>query len=212
MQHSKVINIFLFLFSLVSCDQSKPTLPYIGQHTVEEKIIDGKTVFDTTYFKLPEFKFMNQDSLFVTHETFQNKVYIADFFFTSCPTVCPSTKANEYILYDHFKNDDRVKFLSHTIDTKNDTIPALKEYAKKLQIDSKVWHLVWGNWDDISSMANYYNVSAIQNPAAPGGYDHGSYIVLVDKNRHMRAFARGTDIEEVKSLIPKIEMLLDEQF
>jgi protein SCO1/2 len=100
--------------------------------------------------------------------------------------------------------------LSHSIDTKNDTVAALKQYAQKIGIDSKRWHLVTGEHDAIYAIADDYFSVAQENPDAPGGFDHSGRLILVDKNRHVRAFCDGTDPESVDKFMRDIERLLEE--
>ena len=120
------------IFSLVvffSCTSEQETLPILGNRDVLE---NG----DTVYHTIPDFSFVDQDSNIVTNETFKNKIYIADFFFIHCPSICPTVTKQMLRIHDRFKDNPRVKLLAHSIDTKNDTIPALKAYAEKLGVSS----------------------------------------------------------------------------
>src|SRR5690554_4216621 len=126
--------IFLFSIILASCDSSEPQLPIYGV----KDIVDGDTIDHT----IPQFSFINQDSVFVTNSTYKDAIYVADFFFTSCPTICPKVKAQMMRIADKYKNNKHVKLLSHSIDTRRDSVPRLKDYAEKLGIDSDQWSLV----------------------------------------------------------------------
>ena len=167
---------------------------------------------DTIYRSIPNFAFVDQDSQLVNNATFDGKVYAVDFFFIHCPTICPKVKANGLRIYQKFLNDDRFMLLSHSIDTKNDTVAALKRHADKLNIDAKKWRFVTGARDSIFGIADDYFSIAKENPDAPGGFDHSGRIILVDKNRHVRAFCNGTDAEDTDRFIRDIERLLKEQF
>ncbi len=156
------------------------------------------------------FSFMNQDSQIVTNATFKDKIYIADFFFIHCPIICPKVKANTKFLYDELKDNKDVLFLSHAIDTKYDTIPALKEYANKLQIETDRWHLVTGNRKELHDIDVDYVSSVKIDPDAPGGLDHSGYLVLIDKKGHVRSFARGTEREGAEKLLKDVKRLLKE--
>lgn len=195
-----------YLFALIvvglcfGCTQEKGKLPVMGN----KDVIDGKTV----YHKISDFKFINQDSNIVTNQTFEDKVYIVDVFFTSCPTICPKVKKQMLRIYDKYQNNDRVSLISHSIDTRRDSVPRLKDYANKLEIDSKKWHLVTGDKEKIYDMADEYFLVALEDPSAAGGYDHSGTIILVDQNRLVRAHANGLIPEEVDGFMNDIDRLL----
>lgn len=189
---------------LASCKQAARTLPILG----EREVING----DTVYPRIPDFAFVDQDSQIITNATFQNKIYVADFFFIHCPTICPKVKANGLRIYAKYRDDDRLGMLSHSIDVKNDTVAALKRHAQKLGIDSGKWHLVTGDHDAIYGIADDYFSVATENPDIPGGFDHSGRIILVDKNRHVRSFCDGTDAKDVDRFMKDIDLLLAEQF
>ena len=151
---------------------------------------------------------MDQDSNAITPATFKDKVYIADFFFTSCPTICPKVKAQMLRVYDKFLDNEDLILLSHSIDTKYDTVPVLKEYAEKLQIKTDKWHLVTGVKKDIYAMAKEYFIAAAEDASAPGGYTHSGGLVLVDKKRQVRGIYDGTEPEQVDQLLIDLEWLL----
>ncbi len=192
------------LMALSACRESPRRLPILG----ERDIVNGDTVYPT----IPDFAFIDQDSQIVTNETFRGKVYVADFFFIHCPTICPKVKANALRIYEKFRDDDRVMLLSHSIDVKNDTVGALKRYAQKLGIDSRRWKLVTGEHDAIYGIADDYFSVATVNPEAPGGFDHSGRLILVDTNRHVRSFCDGTDARDVDRFMKDIDALLQEQF
>lgn len=189
---------------LVSCQsEKKGPLPILGNR-------DINATGDTIYPTVRDFSFINQDSQQVTNATFAGKAYVVDFFFIHCPTICPKVKAQAKRVYDRFANESNLLLLSHSIDTKNDTVAALKQYAQKIGIDSKRWHLVTGEHDAIYAIADDYFSVAQENPDAPGGFDHSGRLILVDKNRHVRAFCDGTDAESVDKFMKDIERLLEE--
>jgi protein SCO1 len=180
-------------------------LPTLGNRTLDAK-------GDTLYPTIRDFSFINQDGQKVDNQTFKDNIYIVDFFFIHCPTICPKVKKNGLRLYERYKNEPRVTLLSHSIDTKNDTIAALKVHAKKLGItDTQKWHMVTGNHDDIYSIADDYFSIAIVNPDAPGGFDHSGRLILVDKNRHVRSFCDGTDAASVDKFMLDVDLLLKEK-
>lgn len=190
--------------AFASCQsEKKGPLPILGNRDVTPS---GDTIYPT----VRAFSFINQDSQLVNNATFAGKAYVVDFFFIHCPTICPKVKAQAKRVYDRFADEPNLLLLSHSIDTKNDTVAALHQYAKKLGIDSKRWHLVTGDHDAIYSIADDYFSVAQENPDAPGGFDHSGRLILVDKNRHVRAFCDGTDPESVDQFMENIERLLEE--
>jgi protein SCO1/2 len=191
---------------LFSCDGAgERPLPILGERDI---LPSGDTLYPT----IPDFSFVDQDSQTVTNATFAGKAYIVDFFFIHCPTICPKVKANGLRVYQKFLSDDRVLMLSHSIDVKNDTVGALKRHAEKLGISSSKWHLVTGDHDAIYGIADNYFSVATEDPSAPGGFDHSGRLILVDKNRHVRAFCDGTDAKDVDRFIKDVERLLKQEY
>jgi protein SCO1/2 len=178
-------------------------LPILGNRDVLE---NG----DTVYHKIGDFSFVNQDSQVVNNQTFEGKIYVVDFFFIHCPSICPTVTKNMLRIYERFEDNPKVVLLAHSIDTKNDTIPALKSYADKLGVKSEKWHFVTGDHDHIYEMADDYFITARVDPTVPGGYDHSGRIILIDENRHVRSFCDGTNTESVNKFMIDIETLLNE--
>ena len=133
-----------------------------------------------------------------------------DFFFISCPTICPKLTAQMLRIHDEFKDINEVLLLSHSIDTKRDTVARLKNYSENLGVNSDKWHFVTGDHDAIYEIADDYFSVAIENPDAPGGFDHSGRLILVDKNRNVRSFCNGTEPESVDRFMKDIELLLAE--
>jgi len=198
-----LLSICLATFMGCIGDAGPQRLPILGER-------DISPAGDTIYRQVPDFQFVDQDSQLVNNATFANKIYVVDFFFIHCPTICPKVKANGLRIYEKFKNDDRVGMLSHSIDIKHDTVAALKRHALKLGIDTKKWHLVTGDHDAIYRIAGDYFSVAKEDPDSPGGFDHSGRMILVDKNRHVRAFCDGTDADDVDRFMRDISKLLEE--
>lgn len=186
-----------------ACQYQNKTLPILG----EMDIMDG----DTTYHTVPDFAFVNQDGQTVTNADFEGRAYVVDFFFTSCPTICPKVKREMLRLYDRYQKQDRIAFLSHSIDVRRDTVGRLREYARGLGVTAPKWHFVTGEKDDLYGIADDYFSVAIEDPNAPGGFDHSGRLILVDARRHVRAFCDGTDSKSVDRFIKDIDLLLLEQ-
>jgi protein SCO1 len=201
---ARIMPFVAIFFSLlvVFMPKKEKKLPILG----ERDVVNG----DTIYRSVPDFQFVNQDSQIVSNATFNDKIYIVDFFFIHCPTICPKVKANGLKIYERFKDDPRIVLLSHSIDTKNDTVAALRRHAQKLGIETAKWHLVTGDRDAIYGIADDYFSVATENPDAPGGFDHSGRLILVDTKRHVRAFCDGTDAKQVERFMEDVEWLVKE--
>lgn len=190
--------------------EEKSTLPVLGAEEVVLSDENGDPIVDTVYRQIDSFAFMDQDSQLITASTVAGKVYVVDFFFTSCPTICPKMKKQMLRIYEAFEEEPQVVLLSHSIDTRNDTVPVLHAYAEKLEIQSTKWHLVTGERDAIYGIAESYMVSAMEDETAPGGYIHSGAFVLMDGNHHIRGYYDGTLPEDVDQLMIDMRTLLKE--
>ena len=192
----------LLSFAFMGCSQKEAKLPYLGNPIVENN--------DTIYPKIADFKFTNQDKKSVTNKTFAKKIYVADFIFLSCPTICPKMTSEMKSVYDSYKTNPDVQFLSHTIDPERDTVEKLKLYSESMNLNSN-WHFVTGKKEDIFSIAEKsYFTTAYKDSKEPGGYVHGGGLMLVDENGHIRGVYDGTNSTETKRLIADIKILLKE--
>lgn len=201
------------LVIMIACGEIKQKyeLPVIGRSEVVERDVGGKTVYDTVYHTISDFRFVNQDSAIVTNATFEDKIYITDFFFTSCPTICPIMKQQMLRIYAAYEDNPQVVLLSHTIDPTYDTVALLHDFAERLGVSSDKWHFVTGDQDEIYDIGekSYLSVMA-EEEGAPGGYIHSGAIILVDKERRIRSVMDGTVPEQVDVMIGDIQRLLDE--
>lgn len=192
----------LGIFLLGSCKDKQKRLPYLQQE------ITGN---DTSYRTIPAFQFLNQDSVPVSNKDFDQSIYVADFFFTSCPTICPTMHRNLLKIYQKYLDNPQVKFASHTIDVKYDTPSRMKAYADKLGVKGTQWEFLWGSRDSVYTLAEKnYLVAVGQDKAAPGGFIHQGYLVLVDKEKRIRGAYDGTVDEQVKQLMDDMDILLEE--
>lgn len=163
---------------------------------------------DTIYHTIANFKFVDQDSSEVTNDTFKDKIYVADFFFTSCRTICPVMKTQMLRVYDSIENDPDVLLLSHTIDPEFDTVGLLNDYANRLGVNSKKWHFVTGSKEEIYKIAQTsYFATAMEDKSEPDGFIHSGAFLLIDKEKRIRGKYDGTKEEDVNRLLEDIEKL-----
>ncbi|SUZ85848.1 uncharacterized protein METZ01_LOCUS38702 [marine metagenome] len=142
--------------------------------------------------KVPDFVFLNQDSLFIGNEDFLGKVFVVEFFFTSCPSICIEMNKNMKILDKEFGEREDFGIASFTIDPKHDTPKVLKEYAELLEIKSKNWHFLTGNISDIYDLSNSgFNIFSSINPDIAGGFEHQGFFALIDQNGYIRSRDNG---------------------
>ena len=187
-------------------DKNDRKLPIIGER------LGLTTSGDTEYAQVPLFSFINQNGENVTNKDFDGKIYVVDFFFTHCPTICPKVTANMLRIYERFKDSSEVSLLSHSIDTKHDTVGRLHKYAEKLGVKAPKWHFITGNQDSIYGIADkYYLVIPSVDNTIEGGFNHDGRLVLVDKKKRVRSFCDGTNAEAVDRFMKDIEILLKEK-
>ena len=138
--------------------------------------------------RVPSFEFINQDSLLVTDKDYLGKVYVVEFFFTSCPSICPVMTKNLVDIQNEFKELDDFGVASFTITPGFDTPQVLKEYAEEYGINDMDWHLMTGDKEKIYELANSgFNIFAAEMPDAPGGFEHSGLFALVDRNGYIRS-------------------------
>jgi protein SCO1 len=200
-----IFNSFLIAMIFCSCEQkTEKKLPILGERQLSAQN-------DTIYHKIADFEFTSQENQKITNETFKGKIYITDFFFTTCPSICPRMKSQMLRVYEKYKTNPKVVLLSHSIDTRHDSVPVLKAYAKKLGIENaEKWLFVTGIQEKIFKMAENYFITAQVDADAPGGYIHNGFFVLVDDKRLVRGAYDGTDPIAVDRLLLDIEVLLAE--
>ena len=209
----KLLFIALAMLALQSCsNQSDTKLPILGNREPVERVVDGKTVIDTVYQTISPFSYLNQDSVAITDKDFDGKIYVADFFFTSCNTICPIMHRNMLDVYKKFKDNPKVKFLSHSIDIKYDLPSRLKTYATKLGVEGNQWEFVHGSRDSIFNIAaKNYLVSAFEDSSDPQGLVHQGWFILVDTKKQLRGAYDGTKADQVKQLMEDMDKLLMEE-
>ncbi len=162
---------------------------------------------------IADFKFRDQEGNEVSNQTFEGKIYVTNFFFTTCPSICPKMRKNMQTVLDEFKEDDRVLFLSHTVTPYIDSVPVLKKFAGIHGIDANKWHLVTGSQAAIYDIArtSYFTEEEMGFKYDSTDFLHTERFVLVDKDKHLRGMYNGTIALEMQRLIDDIQLLLKEE-
>ena len=165
---------------------------------------------DTIYHTLPSFTFINQDGKKITDADYAGKIYVANFFFTSCKSICPKMTLQMNRILLKFKKNE-VLLLSHTVDPEHDSVAVLKAYANEHHIHSINWNLVTGPKKEIYDLArNGYFLSALQGDGGPDDFIHDDKFVLVDREKHIRGYYDGTSPKEVNRLLDELTVLIGE--
>ena len=147
----------------------------------------GLAIIGEKGHKIPPFSFINQDSIIVTNSDYDGSIYIANFIYTTCPTICPAMTINMRYIQNKLKIYPNVKFLSHTVNPEYDSPSVLKKYAEKMRIDESNFNFVTGDKDEIYEIAKSYFVNVLEDELAPGGFLHSEFLVIVDKEGRVRS-------------------------
>jgi len=210
----KLTGAILIILLYTACKfttADQPKLPIFGNRDAVTKMVNGKEVTDTVYQTIPDFKFVNQYGDSITNKSLNGYVYVADFFFTTCPSICPIMHRNMLNVYKEYKSVSDFKIISHSIDPKHDSVAVLKKYADKLGIKGNSWWLLQGKKEETYQLGEKsYLVSVKEDSGTPGGYVHQGWFVLVDKQKRVRGYYDGTDEKQVTKLIGDIKILLAE--
>ena len=204
-----ILKIFL-ICSLVfyfGCSQKKSSvlLPIYG----EKKIIAG----DTIYHQIASFNLTNQIGQVVNQNTTKNKIYIANFFFATCQSICPMMSNQLQEVQKAFLADDSVLILSHSVNPLHDTVAVLSNYGDTYGAKTNKWHLLTGNKKQIYDLAKTsYLVNAFEDDGSPEGFLHSELFLLIDKKARIRGMYDGTNTAEVKKLIEDVKLLKQETY
>ncbi len=200
--------IFIAIYSLL---KPKKSLKIFTPRDVNTELVDTTVQHIGYNHTIANFAFTNQNGKTITQNDYDGKIYVADFFFTTCPTICPKMTDNMVWLQEQIKNNPKVMLLSYSVTPDIDSVPVLKKYAlEKGVIDSK-WNLVTGNKKDIYYIARK-SYLAVKTGKPEDMYDmvHTENFILVDQKRRIRGFYDGTNLEEVKKLLEDINYLSQE--
>ena len=188
--------------------QPKITLPIYSPNMVSQELVEEEIQYVKKYHRISEFSLTNQNGENITEKNYENKIYIADFFFTTCPTICPIMTDNMAYLQEKLLNDTNILLVSFSVTPNIDNVATLKKYAiKKGVLDTK-WNLLTGIKKDIYSLARRSFLVA-KNDGDGGKYDmiHTENFVLVDKEKRIRGFYDGTNNKEMAKLLSDINIL-----
>lgn len=213
----KYFFVTLFVISAIiiglfySALKPKKVLPIYQPAMVTPELVDSTLQHIKKYHNIANFSLTNQNGNTITQKDYENKIYIADFFFTTCPTICPIMTDNMVKIQEVIKNDNEVLLLSHSVTPIKDSVPQLKKYAiEKGVIDAK-WNLVTGDKKHIYELARKSYLVALDNgDGGPFDMIHTENFVLVDKKRRIRGFYDGTKTEEIEKLLEDLSTLKEE--
>lgn len=195
--------IYLFYNAL----QPKKMLPVYQPSMVNPELVDASVQYVKKYHSIADFSLINQNGEIITQKDYANKIYIADFFFTTCPTICPIMTKNMVAIQNQLDGDD-VMLLSHSVTPEIDSVAQLKKYALEKGVDDRKWNLVTGDKEQIYELARK-SYMAVKTEGDGGPFDmiHTENFMLVDKNRQIRGFYDGTKTEAIEELMVDLEIL-----
>lgn len=215
---SKSTFIFLFFFSILFIPilyflvKPKAELPVYNPVDVNPRLVADEVKHIRRDHRIRDFQLINQNGDSITQRDFEDKIYIADFFFTRCQTICPIMAINMSELQNYYKDDNDLKFLSHSVTPVIDSVPVLKAYANKNKAMDGKWEITTGEKAHIYELArkSYF---AVLDEGDGGEQDfiHTEQFVLVDKKKQIRGFYDGTDASEIERIIKDIEILKNEE-
>lgn len=207
-------------FTIIACNsevkkekQSRTdVLPYYNEATFTPSWLKPNSPEISKLHKIPPFNFINQDGQAVTDKTFNNKIYVTDFFFTTCPGICPTMTKSMNVVQEAFKDDDEVLLLSHSVTPEKDSVSVLKKYAESHGVISGKWHLVTGKQKEIYNMGrkSYFVEEDLGLQKSEDEFLHTENFILVDKDKHIRGIYNGLNKTSIDQLIADIKTLKKE--
>ena len=203
----------LLVFSIISVSifytilKPKPNLPIYQPAQVNSKLVDSSIAHKIKYHTISDFSLINQNGDTITQDFYNNKIYVAAFFFTTCQSICPVMTKNMKEIQDQLINDQEVLLLSHTVTPEIDSVEQLKKYALYNKIVDEKWNLVTGDKKQIYTLARKSYLAVEDDPL--GNYDmiHTENFMLIDKKKQIRGFYDGTQKSEITRLLGDIEIL-----
>jgi protein SCO1/2 len=202
-----VVTISLFYSAL----KPQKTLPIYNPSDVNPELVDSTIQYKSKYHTIADFSFVNQNGDTITQKNYEGKIYVADFFFTTCGSICPKMSTNLSEVQKAVLNNPKVMLLSHTVFPEVDSVSVLKAYAIKYGVVDSKWNLVTGDKKEIYTLARKsYLAVKLGRPDQLYDMVHTENFVLVDQKRRVRGFYDGTNKEEIKRLLEDIEFLSKE--
>ena len=205
---------------LFGCNESKTKettsrvdqLPYYNEATFTPNWLVYNERKMNGFHKIPSFSLVNQLGQTITEKTFEDKIYIADFFFTSCPGICPKMTANMKVLQDTFMNDADILLLSHSVTPETDSVAILKRYAVAKGVMDNKWHLVTGDRKQIYDLGRqfYFAEEDLGKEKTDADFLHTENFILIDKNKHIRGIYNGLNKTAIEQLIADVRTLQKE--
>ncbi len=204
-----VISLSTIILSLFySALKPKKSLPIYNPSMVNPELVDSTVQYISKYHSIADFSFTNQNGKIITQKDYEGKIYVADFFFTTCGSICPKMTTNLVEVQKAFINNPKVMLLSHSVFPETDNVAVLKEYAIKNGVIDSKWNLVTGDKKQIYSLARKsYLAVKLGKPEELYDMVHTENFVLVDSKRRVRGFYDGTNKEDIKRLIEDINFL-----
>ncbi|MCB0633502.1 MAG: SCO family protein [Lewinella sp.] len=206
------ISLLLFAAGCREAAQYNTTvggLPYFNEATFTPHWLGPDSDSLATFHRISPFELIDQQGEMITEQTFSGKIYIADFFFTSCPGICPKMTKNMGVLQDEFLEDENVLLLSHSVTPEHDSVPVLKAYAEENGVVTGKWHLVTGPQEQIYKLGrkDYFVEEDLGLEKAVDDFLHTENFVLVDQDRHIRGIYNGLNSASVQQLIADVHLL-----
>ncbi|GHC53584.1 SCO family protein [Ulvibacter litoralis] len=219
-KYSLLVGLLLVVFTSCNNDIKKENttvvetsrteyLPYYNEESFTPNWLIPGSEDEMAFHKIPDFKLVNQLGDTITQKTFEDKIYITDFFFTICPGICPQMTENMNKVQDEFKNDSDILLLSHSVMPSTDSVPVLKEYAKNHDVIANKWHLVTGDKMEIYELGrdHYFVENDLGVPKSIDDFLHTENFLLIDKNKHIRGIYNGLNRASIAQLITDVKTL-----
>lgn len=202
------IGVFVYAFFFFENEKPLSTFPIYGNKTTTSK--EGKV--DTIYHSIPDFSFIDQEGNTVTAQNYDNKIYVADFFFTTCGSICPIMTRQMARVAKEFENENEIAFLSHTVDPETDSVKVLKRHANQIGVNYDQWKMVTGDKKALYEIARKgYLLDAHKGDGGPNDFIHTQNFALIDMHKRIRGYYDGTNTEEMDQLIKDLKLLLAEE-